>query len=261
MAGIAESMYRVSTSMEMEMKRQEVIARNLAASCNPGFKKEFLVSGSSFKKVLDKNISSNDKNVKEPEAGRTKVDFTQGNLNGTGRTLDFAVHGDGFFEVKTRDHQSQYTRNGAFFVSKDGKLVTQEGHVVQGDVGELKLDTSDNINTMKVTEDGMIQVRGGKETDYKLKNIGKLKLVDIAEKNKLKRMSSNYFTVADEDKGLMKIVDPSKFKLQNSYLEMSNSTPVADMAAMIQCQRDFDMGQKLIKTLDDINQQELRKLV
>jgi flagellar basal body rod protein FlgG len=261
MEGVTGSIYQAATSMNLEMKRQETIARNLAASCNPGFKKEFLVSGTSFKNALDKSFKTNNKNVNEPAAGKVKVDFTQGNLNGTGRTLDFAIHGDGFFEVKTKDNATQYTRNGAFFVSKEGKLMTQEGHLLKADIGDLKFDTRDDINTLKVTEDGMLQVRGGVETNFKLKNLGRIKIVDIEDKNKLQRMSANYFTLADEDKTYMKLVEPGKYKLQNSYLEMSNSTPIADMTAMIQSQRDFDMGQKLIKTLDEISQTELRKLL
>lgn len=79
MEGLTGSMYRMVSTMNQEFKRQEIIARNLAASCNPGFKKEFIVSGSSFGDELNKSLNS--------KGGKAKVviDYTQGNMSGTGR--------------------------------------------------------------------------------------------------------------------------------------------------------------------------------
>ena len=49
-------------------------------------------------------------------------DFSQGNLTPTGRTLDLAIQGDGFF-ILTDGFQDSYTRVGAFNVDKSNDLV------------------------------------------------------------------------------------------------------------------------------------------
>ncbi|MDB6049997.1 MAG: flgE [Pseudomonas sp.] len=58
--------------------------------------------------------------------------FTQGNLTtGTGRSLDLAIQGNGFFMV-SNNGESLYTRNGAFYPDKDGNVVDSSGNKLQG---------------------------------------------------------------------------------------------------------------------------------
>ena len=256
---MSRTIYTASSGMVLELKRQETIARNLAAANFPGFKKEFVVS-EDFRKVLVDKLNPNS-NMDGTGNGNVRIDFSQGSLQETDRRLDFAIQGKGFFEVTTKDNKTLYTRNGGFFISKDGKLVTPEGHTLSGESGELRFESRDNVSQIQVTADGMVQVRQGKETDYKMKNMGKLKIVDIEDKNKLSRVTANYFTVSDDDKSLVKACKNEDYQTINGYLEMSNSAPMMDMTAMIQSQREFEMGQKLIKMLDDRYQKELQKLV
>lgn len=59
--------------------------------------------------------------------------FTQGNIELTGNTLDLAVNGDGFFTLATSptDPNSRiYSRNGAFHVNKDGIVTNSEGRAL-----------------------------------------------------------------------------------------------------------------------------------
>src|SRR6476469_8308093 len=56
----------------------------------------------------------------------TQVDTEQGSLENTGRPLDVAIEGNGFFKVKILDSVGDgfgYTRNGAFFVNDKGEMV------------------------------------------------------------------------------------------------------------------------------------------
>src|SRR5215204_2829132 len=50
----------------------------------------------------------------------TQIDTEQGSLENTGRPLDVAISGPGFFKVKMIDSVGEgegYTRNGAFFIN------------------------------------------------------------------------------------------------------------------------------------------------
>jgi flagellar hook protein FlgE len=59
------------------------------------------------------------------------TDQTQGNLNPTGNPLDAAIQGDGYFIISNNGTQ-QYSRDGAFQLSKAGTLETLNGAAVQG---------------------------------------------------------------------------------------------------------------------------------
>ena len=62
-------------------------------------------------------------------------DFTQGNMTPTGRPLDLAIQGDGFFML-TDGSQNFYTRVGAFNLDKNNDLVDSgTGLKVKGTAG------------------------------------------------------------------------------------------------------------------------------
>ncbi|MBD9630983.1 flagellar hook protein FlgE [Pseudomonas sp. PDM19] len=90
--------------------------------------------------------------------------FTQGNLSTTGRSLDLAVSGNGFF--MTSDNGSRvYTRNGTFNTDASGYIVdgsgnrlqgygvNGNGNIVNGVITDLKVDTANQppSPTSKIT--------------------------------------------------------------------------------------------------------------
>jgi flagellar hook protein FlgE len=58
--------------------------------------------------------------------------FTQGNINITGNSLDVAVNGGGFFQVTKTNGSTAYTRDGQFKLDKDGNLLTNTGAALMG---------------------------------------------------------------------------------------------------------------------------------
>lgn len=58
--------------------------------------------------------------------------FSQGTLEFTGRGLDMAIDGNGFFVVQDPSGGRYYTRAGNFIVDKDGDLLDQNGFQVLG---------------------------------------------------------------------------------------------------------------------------------
>jgi flagellar basal-body rod protein FlgF len=78
------------------------VANNLANTSTPGYRgqqnifRSFLAAASGHTSSR-LNQAVNDFGI----SGGSQMDLTQGNLEHTGNDLDFAVHGPGFFEVKT----------------------------------------------------------------------------------------------------------------------------------------------------------------
>ena len=58
--------------------------------------------------------------------------FTQGNINTTGNSLDVAINGGGFFQLTQTDGSLAYTRDGSFKLDKDGYLITNTGANLMG---------------------------------------------------------------------------------------------------------------------------------
>jgi flagellar hook protein FlgE len=62
-------------------------------------------------------------------------DHTQGSISTTGRNLDLAINGDGYFQIQVSNQESGqeatkttlYSRNGQFKTDKDGWIITNEG--------------------------------------------------------------------------------------------------------------------------------------
>ncbi len=87
----------------------------------------------------------------------------QGTLESTGRTLDLAIDGNGFFECSDGSGSKYYTRAGNFKINSEGYLVTQEGYYVlgypnggTGAMEKLNINTisQDSISTSKMSITG-----------------------------------------------------------------------------------------------------------
>ncbi len=64
------------------------------------------------------------------------TNFANGAFEDTGRGLDWAVDGNGFFVVRDGNNDTYYTRAGNFVTDEDGNIVTQTGHNVMGFTAE-----------------------------------------------------------------------------------------------------------------------------
>jgi flagellar hook protein FlgE len=98
------------------------------------------------------------------EVGAVAQQFSQGTLSITGNDLDVAINGKGFFQVKSTDGSTAYTRAGNFKLDKTGAIVTNSGATVMGyptdangvrqsfDAQPLKLPTGAPIPAKQTTK-------------------------------------------------------------------------------------------------------------
>jgi len=86
---------------------------------------------------------------------------TGGTINATGRGLDAAINGRGFFVVASTDGSLVYTRAGQFTVDKDGYLVDAANRRVQG----YSTDSNGAVDSLKVPTAGMAAV-SSTQVDY-----------------------------------------------------------------------------------------------
>lgn len=117
------------TGLKAAASELDVTGNNVANSQTVGFK----ASRAEFADIF----ASSTLGVSQTAVGQgvrlanTRQQFTQGQFDFTGRSLDLAINGEGFFRVSDGG-EVQYTRNGAFSLDKDGYIVDANGRQLTG---------------------------------------------------------------------------------------------------------------------------------
>ncbi|NME94911.1 flagellar hook-basal body complex protein [Clostridium cochlearium] len=170
------SMYSGISGLKVNQTKLDVIGNNIANVGTTAFKNQRI----RFQDVLSQNLkfgtgaSANVGGTNPSQVGLgvevAGIDtmVSQGNMQPTGRNLDFAVDGDGYFVVargKAEDDFEKldvyYTRDGSFALDDQGQLLTSDGYRVLGyQVDGAEINNAAKPPTLKVkTEDKEV---GGK---------------------------------------------------------------------------------------------------
>ena len=129
------------SGMLMHEHGLDLIANNLANVNTSGYKRavvhfQDVLNSAQVLAVLNGQVPPDGALSTSAGVGATTVtrDFTTGPLQPTGRDLDFAISGDGFFRVRQDDGSIAYTRSGAFNMDGNRRLVTSSGQVLDPDL-------------------------------------------------------------------------------------------------------------------------------
>lgn len=243
------SLYTAISGMITQEAKQDVITNNLANATTVGFKGDNLAV-KKFDDVLLQNYDKivGGKNVRNvigsislgSKIDAVNTDFTQGNIESTDKTTDFAIDGRGFFSVQRNngvDNGQYYTRDGHFHVNINGILVNDSGDTVLGrnlqnnslgpinvGSGELKCDTSGNISINNTP-------------------MYKLYTVDFNDYNTLKKVGDNLYQGTNPTENAAVVRQKS--------LEKSNINVMNEMVDMMTTMRTFETNQKIVQALDE----------
>ena len=143
-----DSMYSAMFGAMSNEVRMDNIANNLANVNTTGYKKDKLAFHDTFLRFAHDTMVDarpymradelwpRPDVIAKPRQSDQTIDFSQGQLQQTGNNLDFALNGEGFFKVRTANGD-YLTRNGAFQLSSDGTLITEQGFEVLGNGGPI----------------------------------------------------------------------------------------------------------------------------
>lgn len=250
-------LYTSAVGMMTQMNKMDVVTNNIANASTTGFKKDIAVT-QSFSEELVKRLDDpkyelikHDNQVGKMSMGvfvsSVHTDFSGGAAEKTDGTLDFAIDGDGFFSVLVNGDDGQstekYTRDGSFTLGKNGTLLTTGGNVVLGENGIITIPNGE----ISVTANGEIYVND--------EFIDRLKLVDIENKESLRKYGDNLYDVTEESN-----VTAFNGKIMQGYLEMSNINSVEEMVKMINLSRVYEANQRALKTSNETLQRAVTEL-
>jgi flagellar basal-body rod protein FlgF len=219
--------YSALSGMRARLDDLDRLAFDLANVNTAGYKTERMAKMASER---DEFATALESAVDVVGAG-TKIDFRSGTIATTGRDLDAAIEGTGFFEIET-DRGMRYTRNGSFHRRADGILATADGEPVMGEGGEISLGTG----AVSIGPDG--SVKSGTAI------VGRIRVVEFGSEKDLLRESGSRFralTGAEPTE-----VEP---RVIGGALEQSNVSVVDRMAAMTEISRGFEALQRGVSML------------
>jgi flagellar basal-body rod protein FlgG len=148
-------------------QRQEALTNNLANASTSGFRADMMT----FRSVPVRAEGTATTRVFNLEA-TAGFSVQPGPVSTTGRSLDAAIRGQGWFVVQTPDGNEALTRNGNFHIGADGTLQTANGLPVVGDGGPITLPPNAEV---LFGADGTITARQGNQPPLQ---VGKLKLAN-----------------------------------------------------------------------------------
>lgn len=174
------------------------------------------------------------------QSGIVGRSLQQGAIQNTGRSLDVAISGPGYLQVRRNDGSIGLTRNGALQVNAQGEITNQDGNPL---VPPLKLPKGTDPSAIKIEPNG--QVISGSRA------LGKFALVNVPAPDQLQADGQSMFSVTA---GSGATRPASGSTLQQGALEGSNVDVSRDMTAMITAQRGYEMASKAIQYQDQMLQ-------
>ncbi len=267
-------LYTGASGMIAQQHRMDALANNIANVDVTGYKKDTSVS-KAFPEMLIRRMGD-DGVYKFPfgsidtapvvgtlgtgvEYNESFTIFKQGAVKQTENPFDLALQGKGFFAVNVNGNE-RYTRNGTFLINSEGVLVTEEGHPVLGENGEIHLKKNNFVIDPKgnVYQNGTFakdpnRLVSMQENEWdKLEKVDTLKIVNFKRLRYLKKEGSSFWRNTEESGPAKQMKLGGDTKVLQGFLEGSNVNPVKEMVAMIQVNRAYEANQKVIQTQDSL---------
>lgn len=255
---MVRSLWTAASGMIGQQANIDTISNNLANVNTSGFKK----MRADFEDLLYQTIKTAGTPATEEtvvpvgvqmghgvKVAATQRMFTQGALQNTENNTDLAIQGDGFFRIQMYDGSYAYTRDGAFKIDADGRLVTSNGYKVLPDV---VMPEGFIPETLSVSADGRVSVKvPGRDDPIQ---VAQVELYRFPNPVGLTAVGENLYKVSNATG------DPipgrpgfdGMGKLVHKFLEMSNVSVVREMVNLIVAQRAYEFNSKAIQTSDSM---------
>ncbi len=226
---MAGGIYSALSGLQSNTARLDRLATDIANAGTTGYRSE----RSAMQQADRPNFSDMLDSAVDVALAPSSSDFRTGAIAPTGRDLDVAVEGDGFFAVQT-SAGVRYTRNGHFTRSGDGILTATDGSTVLGTDGKpIKMASGE----VEIEPDGTIKAGGV--------SAGRLQVVTFADPSKLVRGDGVRFRAPE---GVT--AQPAEdMRVKAGALEQANVTLPERMAQLVQLSRGFEALQRGLSVL------------
>lgn len=247
--------YTGASGMNAQQYRLDAISNNLANVDTAGYKKDITVSKNFSELLIRRTNFDGVYSVPDGSADAAPIigtlgigveinenytDFSQGSFKLTNTKTDIALGNEGFYVIDT-PYGECYTRNGNFFIGKEGILETKDGYPVLGENGPIYVEN----DRFMVNQDGIILSEDGQEID-------RFQVVRFDNERYLEKMGNSFYK-ANEITGPAHIAEgDERPRFVQGYTETSNVNVVNEMVQMIEVNRAYEANQKSIQSEDSM---------
>ena len=221
------------------MNEMRAVANNIANLSTTGFRREGVIF-SEWVRASEGPAGS----VSMATARVRNTDLTQGPVSQTGGTFDFAIEGEGFFQVET-PQGPRLTRAGSYTPGPAGELVNPDGHFLL-DAGGAPVFAPPGARDFSLSADGTLSADGVPITQ--------LGVVVPEDYTAMTRQGGTLF-----DPGGAVLPAENAAVLQG-FVEESNVNPILEIARMIEVQRAYELGQKFLEAESERKDSVIRTL-
>ncbi len=236
--------YTAASGILTRQREIDIIGNNLANINTAGYKAETTIIGA-FEQELSLRIDENGETViGGAQATSAIVDSVEmndesGMIQNTGRTLDIAIEGPGFYVVDTGDGEQYLTREGSFVLDDEGYLSLENKGRVQNQDGDIFIGQTQ----FTVLQNGDI-------IDTEGEVFAGIGLAVMDENSRLEKNANSLLEVIE---GGFTFNNDSSNLYQGS-LELSNVDMNEEMTDLIRAQRAYEACSSALQIIDDINQ-------
>ena len=252
------ALWTASSGMNTQQTNIDIIANNLANVNTTGFKK----ARAQFQDLLYQTLreagsvtaqgNMNPTGLQVGHGARlvsTSKSYAQGDLVQTDNALDLVIEGDGFFQLLLPDGSIGYTRDGSFKLDGEGRIVNNEGYLLQPEIW-----VPEDATELIVSTDGTISViYAGEDTPEEIGRIELVRFLNPAGLMNIGRNLVRYTAASGEPQYGTPGLDGFG-SLTQGFLEMSNVKVVEEMVNMIVAQRAYEVNSKAIQAADEMLQ-------
>jgi flagellar basal-body rod protein FlgG len=165
--------------------------------------------------------------------------------------MDFAIQGNGFFQILLPNGQTGYTRSGSFQPDAQGNLVTANGDQLQP-----AINIPASATNITVGSDGTVSAQLPGQTTTQ--QVGVIQLAMFQNPGGLNSIGNNIYlpTTASGEPAVGTAGSSDGLgTIQQGMLEQSNVNVVDEFVNMILAQRSYESNSRVVKAADEMLQQ------
>lgn len=232
-------------SIANQRDQKQIVAQNLANVAVPGYRRD--LPNENATKFLEQFDSLTTRAFQTETDHHTFLE-DPGVLNGTGESMDVAIADKGYFIVQPENGEPALTRRGDLRITADGTL--------RNGAGDQMLDPGGQpivlppFRSMHVNALGEIAIEPRDGAPGAFVTVATLGTVVPPEDMRLSKSEDGNIRPVDAE------IPPAdqQAQVKQGYLEASNVNSVDELVNMMEIQRAFELGIKLITTAKEADE-------
>jgi len=234
----------IGLSRQLTLRREmDITANNIANINTDGFKAErVMLESRETRRARHEDGPPQVQFVGEWAMAR---DFNQGALTSTGRPLDLALDGPGFFVLETQAGD-RFTRDGRFTLNAQGELTASDGARVL-DEGGAPIVLDPNAGPVQFGTDGVLIQNGNPGA--------RLALAVFEAPGQLSKIGDNRYA-APEDAARL----DERPVVRQGFSESSNVRAILEMSRMMEVSRAYQSVTRMIRDADELSRKAIERL-